>query len=275
MKFHRLLVFLLACFFSISSFPQGTQKSYKILGISVEGNKSADAATIIANSGLKVGSEIQVPGDQTLSAIRQLWTLNIFSDVQISIEREIAEGVFLLIKVEEYPRLERVAIEGNDEIDTEDIEKTITFLRGTVISPQSIAKLKLRIKDLYAEEGFLNAEIKDDIYEFFTADTVDEDITVTWRNKKDFSDEYQYTYESSEQIYSNLIDRIKDRVVLKLSIVEGDEVIVRKLNLMATQFLMMMSLQVKWMKHLFPHGGNFGQVHNSNRKILKKINSLF
>jgi len=230
LKFHRLLIFLLAFFFSVTSLPQGTQKSYKILGISVEGNKSADAATIIANSGLKIGTEIQVPGDQTLSAIRQLWTLNIFSDIQISIEREITEGIFLLIKVEEYPRLERVAIEGNDEIDTEDIEAKITFLRGTVISPQSIANLKIRIKDLYAEEGFLNAEIKDDIYDFISADTADEDITVTWRNKKDFSDEYQYTYESSDQIYSNLIERIKDRVLLKLTIEERNEVIVREIG---------------------------------------------
>ena len=230
LKLRWLLIFLLAGLFSITSFPQGTQKSYKILGISVEGNKSADAATIIANSGLKVGSEIQVPGDQTLSAIKQLWTLNIFSDVQISIEREITEGIFLLIKVDEYPRLERVAIEGNDEIDTEDIEAKITFLRGTVISPQSISKLKIRIKDLYAEEGFLNAEIKDELYEFFGADTVDEDITVTWRNKKDFSDEYQYTYESSDQIYSNLIERIKDRVLLKLTIEEGNEVVVRAIE---------------------------------------------
>ncbi|HEY6627037.1 MAG TPA: POTRA domain-containing protein, partial [Ignavibacteriaceae bacterium] len=229
LKINWLIIFLLANLFTAASFPQGTQKSYKILGISVEGNKSADAATIIANSGLKVGSEIQVPGDQTLSAIKQLWTLNIFSDVQISIEREITEGIFLLIKVDEYPRLERVAIEGNDEIDTEDIEAKVTFLRGTVISPQSIAKLKIRIKDLYAEEGFLNAEIKDDTYDFFGADTVDEDITVTWRNKKDFSDEYQYTYESSEQIYSNLIERIKDRVLLKLTIEEGNEVIVREI----------------------------------------------
>lgn len=230
MKFHRLLILLLACFFSVSTFAQGVQKSYKILGISVEGSKSADAATIIANSGLKVGGEIQVPGDQTLSAIRQLWTLNIFSDIQILIEREIDDGVFLLIKVEEYPRLERVVIEGNDEIDTEEIEKVVTFLRGTVISPQSIAKLKLRIKDLYAEEGFLNAEISDNIYEYLTADTVDEDITVTWRNKTDFSDEYQYLYESDEQTYSNLISRIKDRVLLKLTIKEGDEVIVREIE---------------------------------------------
>lgn len=224
------LTILFSCLIIVSTFPQGAQKSYKILGISVEGNKSADAATIIANSGLKVGSEIQVPGDQTLSAIRQLWALNIFSDVQILIEREITEGIFLLIKVEEYPRLEKVVVEGNDEIDTEDIEKKITFLRGTVISPQSIAKLKLKINDLYVEEGFLNTVIKDDIYDFFRADTVDEDITVIWRNRKDFSDEYSLTYKPGERIYTNLIDRIKDRVLLKLTIEEGNEVTVRKIE---------------------------------------------
>ena len=230
MKCHRLAFLLIALIFSVAAFPQGVQKSYKILGISVEGNKSADAATIIANSGLRVGGEIQVPGDQTLSAIRQLWTLNIFSDIQILIDREINEGVFLLIKVNEYPRLERVVVEGNDEIDIEDIEQKITFLRGTVISPQSISKLKLRVKDLYAEEGFLNAEISDDIFEYVSADTVDDEIIVTWRNRSDFSDEYEYTYESDEIIYSDLISKIKERVLLKLTIEEGDEVIVREIE---------------------------------------------
>lgn len=229
MNFHRLLVCSLALLLSFSSFPQGTQKSYKILGISVEGNKSTDATTIVANSGLKVGSEIQVPGDQTLNAIRQLWTLNIFSDIQILIDREIDEGVFLLIKVEEYPRLERVVIEGNDEIDTDDIEKQVTFLRGTVISPQAVSKLKLRIKNLYDEEGYLNAKITDNLYDYFNADTSDGDITVTWRNRKDFSDEYEILYESDDQTYSNLIARIKDRVLLKLTIEEGEEVIVREI----------------------------------------------
>ncbi|MBT8379778.1 MAG: outer membrane protein assembly factor BamA [Ignavibacteria bacterium] len=236
-RFNLIKVLSIAFIFLLASqvFSQGIQQSYNILGISVQGNKSADATTIIANSGLKVGNEIQIPGDQTLSAIRQLWTLNIFSDVRILIERKINDGVFLLIKVEEYPRLERVAIDGNDEIDTEDIEQKITFLRGTVISPQGISKLKLRIKDLYAEEGYLNAKIEDELYTFFRADTIDEDITVFWQNKNDFSDEYEVIYEEGDRTYSNLIDRIKDRVLLKLTIDEGDEVIVREIEFAGNQ----------------------------------------
>ena len=231
----KLFTLFLFVVFTAGLAAQPLQQTYKILGISVEGNKSADAATVIATSGLKAGNEIQIPGDHTLNAIRQLWALNIFSDVQILIEREIDEGVFLLIKVEEYPRLEKVVIEGNDEIDTEDIEQKITFLRGTVLSPQDISKLILRIKDLYAEEGFLNAKIDQDIYTYLTADTVDEDINVTWRNNKDFSDEYELEYISSEITYSNLIERIKERVLLKLTIEEGDEVTVREIEFTGNQ----------------------------------------
>jgi outer membrane protein insertion porin family len=229
-KLFKYYIFILTLLFSYQLYSQGVQQSYKILGISVQGNKSADAVTIISSSGLKVGDEIQIPGDQTLNAIRQLWTLNIFSDVQIIIERKISDGVFLLIKVEEYPRLERVIIEGNDEIDTEDIEAKITFLRGTVLTPQGISRLKQRIKDLYAEEGFLNAKIKDEMFAYFIADTSDDEITVTWRNKKDLSDEYPLLYEPDEIVYSDLISRIKDRVLLKLTIEEGNEIIVREIE---------------------------------------------
>ncbi|MDX1372565.1 MAG: POTRA domain-containing protein, partial [Nitrososphaeraceae archaeon] len=209
---------------------QTQQQNYKILGISVEGNKSADASTIIANSGLKVGNEIQVPGDQTINAIRQLWALNIFSDVQVLIDRKINDGVFLLIKVLEYPRLEKVVLEGHDEIDSDDIEEKITFLRGTVLSPQDVSKLILRIKNLYAEEGYLNAKINEEYFTFFGADTIDEDIIVTWQNKADLSDEYTVESEEGERTYSNLIPRIVDRVLLKLKIEEGDEVVVREIE---------------------------------------------
>jgi outer membrane protein insertion porin family len=228
-SFKIFLVLLLFSCFTSTILAQQTV-TYKVLGISVSGNKSADAATIILNSGLNVGEEIQIPGDQTLNAIRQLWSLNIFADVDIIIDREIAEGIFLLIKVEEYPRLERVIINGNDAIDTDDIEQKITFLRGSILKPQEISKLKRKILTLYEEEGFLNAKVDIDRYVYFTADTVDDDITVIWRNEKDLSDELPVEYLSGERTYSNLIGRIKDRVVLKLTIVEGDVVVVRKIT---------------------------------------------
>jgi outer membrane protein insertion porin family len=106
LKSIKIFLFIFCIIFSqTTAFPQST-KSYKILGISVVGNKTADITTIIANSGLKVGDEIQIPGDQTINAIKQLWSLNIFSDAQVLIEKEMPDGIFIQIKVEEYRRLE-------------------------------------------------------------------------------------------------------------------------------------------------------------------------
>jgi len=222
-------IFFLSIILLLTSAPFSQVKSYKILGISVQGNKSADAGTIISSSGIKIGDEIQVPGDKTLNAIRNLWSLNIFSDVQILIDKEVGDGIFLIIKVDEYPRIERTVLDGNDEIDTDDIEAKINFTRGTILKPQEVANLKQNILKLYEEEGYLNAEVNEKYFDFLRADTTDDGIEITWRNKKDFSDEYTILYEEDDIIYTNLIDRIKDRVMLKLEIEENDEVVVREI----------------------------------------------
>lgn len=213
-----------------SAFAQGQTKVYKILGVTVSGNKTADANAIISASGLKVNDEIQVPGDKTINAIKNLWALNIFKDVQLLIDKEIGDGIFLLIKVEEYPRFERIVFEGNDELSTSDLEKNVTFLRGTVIKPQDIAKLKQKIIKEYEKEGLLSVKIQEKFYNFFSADTTKDEIITRWRNEKDLSDEYEYRYDRSDTKYSDLISRIKDRVIIKFIIQEGEEVRVRKIE---------------------------------------------
>jgi len=209
---------------------QGQSKVYKVLGITVSGNKTADANAIISASGIKINDEIQVPGDKTINAIKNLWALNIFKDVQLLVDKEIGDGIFLLIKVEEYPRFERILFEGNDEISTSDLEKNVTFLRGTVIKPQDIAKLKQKIIKQYEKEGLLNATIQDKYYVFLSADTTEDEIITRWKNEKDYSDEIEFKYDRGDTKYSDLISRIKDRVIIKFIINEGEEARVRKIE---------------------------------------------
>lgn len=203
----KYLLIISLIFFNVSLTAQ-QREVYKVLGISVEGNKSSDVSTIIVASGLKIGDEIQVPGDKTITAIKNLWALNIFSDVQIVIDKKVNEGVFLIIKVKEYSRLERVVIEGNDEIDESDIEKKITFLRGAILKPQEVAKLVQRINSLYEEKGYFNTIITPIYYNYFTADTIGEDVFVRWRNVSDLADEYELKYSGNEVKSSNLINKI-------------------------------------------------------------------
>ncbi len=154
--------------FSTQGWAQGQgpkPEVYKILGISVEGNKTADAGAVIANSGLRVGDEITIPGAQSGQAISRLWALRVFSDVQLRIENKVADGVYLLIRVKEHPRFERAEFVGNNEHSDDDLLKKLNVVRGELLTPLEIDKIVKAIKKLYEEDGFLQVSIKPELVE--------------------------------------------------------------------------------------------------------------
>ncbi|MBI5476830.1 MAG: outer membrane protein assembly factor BamA [Ignavibacteriales bacterium] len=137
-------------------------EQYNILGISVEGNTKetgTESSAIIGNSGLKVGDEISIPGDEIRQAIQKLWALRIFSDVQILIENKIDKGVYLLIRVKEYKRLGKLEYIGLDDVSEDDIKKKVTLTTGQILSPYDIQHAISIIKSIYEEEGHLLAAV--------------------------------------------------------------------------------------------------------------------
>ena len=222
---------LLTLFFIPFSFllPQ-TQNSSTILGLSVEGNKSAEASTIIANSGLKIGDEVTIPGDKTINAIKQLWALNIFSDVQIVEERRVGNGIYLLIKVAEFPRMEKYVIRGNDEVDEDDIDEKVGLISAQILRPQRVQTIVGRIKKLYQEKGMQSSQIAPLYYEFAMLDSTSDQYIVTWRDQKNFSDEITTEYAKTDVLAEALLKRVQERMVLVFDIKEGDLARIRKIS---------------------------------------------
>lgn len=134
------------------------QDRLRVLGISIEGNETTDVGLIRAHSGMAVGKDIS--GDDIQSAIRQLWKLNLFSDVRIIEERSAADGVYLRIDVKEYRRLDRVDVKGNRKLKGEDLTKLLTLSNGQVVRPADITRLREALADKYEEMGYLLAEIQ-------------------------------------------------------------------------------------------------------------------
>jgi len=132
---------------------------FRILGISVEGQTSADPAAIIANTGLRVGDELTIPGEQTRTAIERLHRLKLFGDVQILSENRVQDGIYLLIRVKENPRLELIEVKGNDELSEDEILKKISLLKGQLITAQDLTTVVRTLKYEYDKEGYLNAVI--------------------------------------------------------------------------------------------------------------------
>ena len=60
-----------------------TPKKYKIADIKVSGIKNYDDYVLIGFSGLSVGDEVSVPGDEITQAIKRFWKHGLFSDVKI------------------------------------------------------------------------------------------------------------------------------------------------------------------------------------------------
>lgn len=128
--------------------------------IEVQGNTTADASMIRLNSGFTSGAEIT--GEDIQQAIRNLWSLQIFSDVQIYATNQTIQGLDLLIKVKEYPRLKELILNGYDELSKKDVEEALDTYRSMVVSPYKISRMKKNLLKKYHEEGYLLAEVKFD-----------------------------------------------------------------------------------------------------------------
>lgn len=142
------------------SLAQTQASDIKILDIRVETFDlplTVDSAMIIRQSGLIPGKRIT--GDDLQEAIRLLWKLQLFEQIEIVKEREVADGFYLLIRVKEHPRLEELKITGNKKIKLEDIREKIQLNRGQILREYDVFQIVQKLKNIYYEQGYLNVEI--------------------------------------------------------------------------------------------------------------------
>jgi len=162
-KYFQMFLISLILLFIVPGASFSQYSSIKVLGVTVEGLKTADPTIIQINSGLTQGKEITA--DDIQSAIKNLWSLNLFSDIEILRDKEVAGGIYLTIRVKEYPRLEKIELVGNKKIKKDDIDKELDFYRGQVVSMSHVNKARKKLKKLYSNKGYLLAMITPETYD--------------------------------------------------------------------------------------------------------------
>jgi len=139
----------------------GEKKTYNIGGITISGAESRDRNAIKSITGLRVGKEITIPGDDIPSAIKALWKLRLFEDVQIQQEKVEDNIIFLAIILVEKPTLSRYSIRGEKKNlhtpITEIVDRVMT--KGSIVTEDSKELAIQKIKEHYDDKGFLNAKI--------------------------------------------------------------------------------------------------------------------
>lgn len=160
-----LLLFVLQSNAQISlnsgSVDYNKQKEYEIGGITVSGVKYLDHEVLINLSGLNIGDKILIPGDEKISdAIKKLWKQNLFSDVEISIEKIIGENIFLNIYLLERPRLSKFSFEGIKKGEAEDIREMIKLVKGNQITDNVINNTKNIIRNYFFDKGYYKTQVE-------------------------------------------------------------------------------------------------------------------
>ncbi len=134
-------------------------KKYVLGGIAITGTKVLDPNALVLLTGLKVGSEINVPGDALSGSIKKLWKQGLFSDVQISVQRIVGDKIYLEFRIEEQPRLSRFTLKGVSKGEADKIREDINLYRERIVSNNLIVSTKSKIRKFYIDKGYYHTQV--------------------------------------------------------------------------------------------------------------------
>ena len=135
------------------------RQTYTIADIKVSGADSYEDFVLIGFSGLAVGDEIEIPGDQITKAVKRFWKQGLFSDVKIKANKIEGDKVWLEIALQQRPRVSEVIYQGPKKSEKDDIEVKVGLRAGSQLTPNIIDNTKTVIKKYYAEKGFHTADV--------------------------------------------------------------------------------------------------------------------
>ncbi|MDX1286352.1 MAG: POTRA domain-containing protein, partial [Draconibacterium sp.] len=127
--------------------------------VQISGIRYLDKNVLIQLSGLKVGEEVEIPGEVITTAIKKLWQQGLFSDVQINATKVMGNSIWLDIFLQERPRLSDVNFFGVSKSERDDINEKVLLLKGSQITDHQVNNAERKIKGIFLEKGFLNTEV--------------------------------------------------------------------------------------------------------------------
>lgn len=121
--------------------------------IVVEGTNRIDPETVGSYLTIQVGD----PFDRSKldESLRRLFATGLFSDVSIR-----REGNSLIVRVVENPIINRVAFEGNDELEDGDLASEIPLRPRAVYTRARVQAAVERILELYRQQGYFAATVE-------------------------------------------------------------------------------------------------------------------
>ncbi len=133
----------------------------EIGGIEVAGVFFSDPNAIKAVAGLKVGQIIKIPGTDITRAMRNLWKLRLFDDVEITQDKRIGDIIFITIHLTERARLAGWSYRGIKKGAHDDLNEVVKgfLIKGQVAGTAMQINARNAIRRYYIEKGYLDVSV--------------------------------------------------------------------------------------------------------------------
>ena len=126
--------------------------------IVIRGTQRIEPTTV--RSYLEVDPGDSFDGQRLNSSLKSLYDTGLFEDVVLS-----REGDRLIVDVEENPIINRIAFEGNDELDTETLRQEVELRPRVVYTRTKVQNDVDRLLEVYRRNGYYGAEIEPKLIE--------------------------------------------------------------------------------------------------------------
>ena len=144
---------------SLQLFDYAKGGEYEIGDVRVDGAKFLDSRILVTLSGLAKGDKIKLPGEQIPKAIKALWKQKLFTNVWVEATKIEAGKIYLVIHVEERPRISRYSLKGIKTSDADELKKKLELRAGSIFTDNMRSMTINTVKNYYIDKGFLNTEV--------------------------------------------------------------------------------------------------------------------
>jgi len=145
-------VLLFSSMISIGAASGAAAQTYRFSAISVEGNALIDDDQVIAFA--RIVRNRSMSASELNAAYQRVAGTGFFREVDF-----VPRGNTLVINVQEYPLISRVAFEGNRRLDDDRLAEVVTSRSGGVYSPATAEADANAIAAAYADAGRLSARV--------------------------------------------------------------------------------------------------------------------
>lgn len=157
--FYTLCFVLLFCFGAFGQKMLEPQE-YEIGPITIVGANNYDHQALKLISGLRQGNKIMIPGPEITKAIQNLWEEDLFSDVQIFLEKTIGDVAYLKIALKSRPKLSYYKFSDNvTKKEAKKIREQLNLYAGKTISENVVKTTEYIARAYYVDEGYYSASV--------------------------------------------------------------------------------------------------------------------